>query len=420
MRIATSTITAIGTSGMNNSQTELVNLLTEISTNRTVNLAGDNGVAAAQSVGVQTAVQTNTQYAANQDVATTSLGLEDSTLSSITSTLTDIQGIITKANNGSLTDQDRASYAAELQSDRDELLSLANQTDANGNYIFGGFQTSNPPFVNNSNGIGASYVGDQGSINSQVSAQRQLPTNDPGSNIFMTATPGASLPIPTAGNSNTGSGTIGVVSTTQAGAPSNADSYTVTFAVDANGNTTYTVQDTTPTGTPPTLPPLTDPQPYTAGAAIDLGGGQTITINGKPANGDTFSVAPPTGAQSNIFSTLDNLIATLQSPQQSASGQTDIANALATFGTQVANTATTVLTVHASVGARETEVNTLSTQGTSTNLAYSTQLSNLVGLTTDQLAGVYSQMQTLQTQLSATQKAFTATQQLSLFSQINV
>ncbi len=76
--------------------------------------------------------------------------------------------------------------------------------------------------------------------------------------------------------------------------------------------------------------------------------------------------------------------------------------------------------MHASVGARETEVNTLSTQGTSTNLAYSTQLSNLVGLTTDQLAGVYSQMQTLQTQLSATQKAFTATQQLSLFSQINV
>src|ERR1700748_402178 len=116
MRIATSTITSIGTSGMNTSQTELVNLLTEISTNRTVNLAGDNGVAAAQSVSVQTAVQTTTQYGANQDVATTSLGLEDSTLTSVTKVLTDIQSIITKANNGSLTDQDRASYASELSS----------------------------------------------------------------------------------------------------------------------------------------------------------------------------------------------------------------------------------------------------------------------------------------------------------------
>jgi flagellar hook-associated protein 3 FlgL len=420
MRIATSTITAIGTGGMNNSQSELVNLLTEISTTRTVNLAGDNGVAAAQSVGVQTAVQINTQYGANRDVATTSLGLEDTTLKSVTSTLTSIQGSIVSVNDGSMTDQDRASLAATLQSDRDQLFALANSTDARGNYIFGGFQTTNPPFVNSANGVGASYVGDQGQINSQVSAQRQLPTNDPGSNIFLTSTPGAATPIPTAANNNTGAGTIGVVSTTQSGAPSNADSYSVAFQVDANGDTTYTVQDTTPSGTPPVLQPPGAPQPYTAGAAIDLGGGQTITINGKPANGDSFNVAPPTAAQSNIFATLDNLIATLKAPQQSAAGQTNITNQLATFSTQVANTFTTVLTVHAAVGARETEVNTLSTQGTSTDLAYSTQLTNLVGLTTDQLAGVYSQMSTLQTQLTATQKAFTTVQGLSLFSMINV
>ena len=75
MRIATSTINAIGTDGMNNSQSQLVQLLTEISTNRTVNLAGDNPVAAAQSVDVQTAVDTNTQYGTNRSVATTSLGL---------------------------------------------------------------------------------------------------------------------------------------------------------------------------------------------------------------------------------------------------------------------------------------------------------------------------------------------------------
>ncbi|CAB3778536.1 flagellar hook-associated protein FlgL [Pararobbsia alpina] len=419
MRIATSTIDAIGVNGMNTQQNQLVTLLTEISSNRTVNVPGDNGVAAAQSVGVQTAVQMSTQYASNLSSATTSLGLEDTTLGSISSTMRNIQTVITNASNGSLTDQDRASYAAELQSDRSQLLALANTTDATGNYIFGGFQTTNPPFVNNANGIGATYVGDQGQINSQVSAQLQLATNDPGSNIFMTATPGASLPIPSAANNNTGSGTIGVVSTTQAGAPGNADSYTVSFQV-TNGNTTYTVQDTTPSGTPPTLQPPTSPQTYTAGSAIALGSGQTITINGAPADGDSFNVAPPTAAQSNIFTTLDNLIATLQTPQQSASGQTNITNQLATYSTQVANTATTVLTVNASVGARETQVNTLTTQGTSTNLSYSTQLSNLVGLTTDQLAGVYSQMSTLQTQLSATQKAYTAVQGLSLFSTITV
>ena len=420
MRIATSTIASIGIDGMNDTQSQLVSLLTEISTNRTVNLAGDNPVAASQAVDVQTAVSTNTQYATNRSTATTSLGLEDTTLSSVTTTIQAIQTLMNKATNGSLTDSDRASIAASLQTDRDQLMSLANTTDANGNYIFGGYQTSSPPFVDNANGIGAAYVGDQGKINSQVSSQRQVATNDPGSNIFMTSTPGASSPIPSAGSANTGSGTLGVVATTQSGAPTNADTYQVAFQVSANGNTTYTVQDMTPSGTPPTVQPPGTAQPYTAGSAIQLGAGQTLTINGAPADGDTFNVAPPTATQSNIFTTLDNLIATLKTPSQSASGQTSLTNQLATFTTQVSNTYTTVLTTHASVGARETEVNTLNTQGTSIDTAYQTQLSNLVGLTTDQMAGVYSEMSTIQTQLSATQKAFVSVQGLSLFSMINV
>ncbi|CAM2138464.1 flagellar hook-associated protein 3 FlgL [Pararobbsia alpina] len=413
MRIATSTITQIGVSGMNSQQSQLVTLMEEISSNRTVNLAGDDPASAAQSVQVQTKVQNNTQYTANQSSATTSLGLEDSTLNSVATQIRSIQSILEKANNGSLTDSDRAAYATQLQSAREQLLSLANTTDASGNYIFSGFQTQTAPFTNAASGPGVVYNGDQGVISAQVSSQRQIPTNDPGSNVFLSATPGAASPIATAPTTNGGSGTIGVLSTTQAGAATNNDNFTVNFAVDAQGNTTYTVTDNT--AVPATT---TQPASFTAGSAIQLGAGETITINGAPANGDSFNVAPPTAAQNNIFTTIDNAIAALQTPSQSASGQTNIANAMATSLQQIGNSYTTVLTTLASVGSRETELQTLGTLGTSIDTTYSTQLTNLVGLSTSDMAGVYSQLSTIQTQLSATQKAFVSTQQLSLFSQI--
>lgn len=415
MRIATSTITEIGTSGMNSQQNQLVQLMEEISTNRTVNLAGDNPVAASQAVTTQTAVQNNTQYTANQNAAATSLGLEDSTLNSVTTQIRNIQSILQKANNGSLTDSDRQSYATELQSARDQLLALANTTDASGNYIFGGFQTGTAPFTNTPSGAGVVYNGDQGVISAQVSASRQIPTNDPGSNVFLSATPGAATPIATAPSSNAGSATIGVLATTQAGAATNSDNYTVTFSISSAGVTSYTVMDNT---LPPTATNPTQPQAYTAGSAIQLGTGETLVINGTPANGDTINVAPPTAAQNNIFTTIDNAITALQTPSQSAAGQTNITNQMASSLQQISNSYTTVLTTLASVGSRETELKTLGTLGTSVDTTYSTQLSNLVGLTTANMAGVYSQLQTIQTQLSATQKAFVSTQQLSLFSMI--
>ncbi|HTJ95020.1 MAG TPA: flagellar hook-associated protein FlgL [Pararobbsia sp.] len=412
MRIATSTITAIGVAGMNSQQTQLVTLMEEISTNRTVNTAGDNPAAAAQSVGVQTAVQNTTTYQANQNAAQTSLGLEDSTLQSVNTVIGNIQQLLQKANNGSLTDADRASYATQLQSDRQQLLSLANTTDAQGNYIFGGFQTGAQPFTNNPSGPGVIYNGDQGVIAMQVSAQRQIPTSDPGSNVFLSATPGAATPVATAPTSNGGSGTIGQFSTNQSGVASNNDSYTIAFQV-ANGATTYTVTDNSVT--PPTT---TNPATYTAGSSIQLGSGQSIVINGAPANGDTFNIAPPTAAQSNIFTSLDNAISALQTPSQGGTGATNIANAMATALQEINNSQTTVLTTLASVGSRQTEVTALGTLSSTVSTTYSTQLSNLVGLSTDAMAGVYSQLSTIQTQLEATQKAFVSTQQLSLFSDI--
>lgn len=47
---------------------------------------------------------------------------------------------IVYASNGTLSDDDRASLATDIQGFRDQLLNLANTTDGNGRYIFAGYK----------------------------------------------------------------------------------------------------------------------------------------------------------------------------------------------------------------------------------------------------------------------------------------
>lgn len=54
---------------------------------------------------------------------------------------------IVYAGNGTLSDDDRASLATDLQGIRDQLMNTANSTDGNGRYIFGGYKTESAPFA---------------------------------------------------------------------------------------------------------------------------------------------------------------------------------------------------------------------------------------------------------------------------------
>lgn len=412
MRIATSTILSSGVSQMLTQESSLATLANEVSSGKSVTAPGDDPIAAAQAVETQTSLSQVTQYTANQQVATSALQQEDNTLGSVSTTLQSIQALVLQAGSGALTDQNRQSIAQQLTAARAQLFGLANTTDATGNYIFAGYQTATAPFVNNANGVGASYVGDQGQRLVQVSASAQVAVSDTGSAVFDSVSQGAASNIVSAGASNTGNATVTQLATTNPQSTDLKDGYTVTFAIssDTPPITSYTIEDTT-TGL------ITQQsQPYTAGASIPIGAGQTLTLTGTPAAGDTFSVAAPSTTSSNVFTTLDTLIKTLQQPADTTAAKTSLTNALFTFGTQISNTENNVLTVRASVGAREQQVTALtaSTQALSTN-----DQTRLTSLTSADVALVYTQFQSAQTALEAAQKAFVSIRGLSLFSLIN-
>jgi len=71
---------------------------------------------------------------------------EDSTLKSVNDLIVRSKEIVIQANNDSLSPSDRKALGTELQALRDQMLSLANTRDSNGNYLFSGSRVSQAAF----------------------------------------------------------------------------------------------------------------------------------------------------------------------------------------------------------------------------------------------------------------------------------
>jgi flagellar hook-associated protein 3 FlgL len=406
MRISTSQYFTQSVATMDSQQAQMNQLYQQLSSGVSLSTPSDNPLGAAQAVQLSMTVSTLTQYTANQSSALTSLQAADVTLTNVNGLLNSIHSVVIQAGNGSLNDSDRSALATQLTGYRNQLMTLANSTDGAGNYLFAGFQGTTAPFSNKPGG-GATYSGDNGARMVQVASSRQIALGNTGAQVFMSVPPIGSAPVPAAGASNTGTGTIGAVSITNPVSPANAHQFTIAFGGTAAAPT-YTVTDNT-------LGTTGAAQAYSAGAGINLGG-QTVAVSGTPAAGDTFTVTPAPQAGTDVFATLDTMIAALQTPVGSSTAQAAaLANAMTTGTTKLNNMMTNVLTVQASVGGREQEIQALQ-QTTSSN---STQTqSSLANLTSTNMTAAISQYELTQTSLQAAQKAFVQMQQLSLFQYI--
>ncbi|GAB7524267.1 flagellar hook-associated protein FlgL [Paraburkholderia sp. 2C] len=412
MRIATVQIYANTIQNMDNQQSLLAELEQQASTQIRVATPADDPLGAAQAVQLSATGSVLAQFASNQSTATGLLQTEDSALSSVSSTL---QSVLTQLNglgSGTINDSNRQAAAKALQGLRDQLMSIANTTDGTGNFIFSGFQGGTAPFSNASNG-GVVYNGDQGTRTLQISNTTSVATTDSGSSVFLSVLPGLSDPVPAGASTNAGTGVIGPVSVSTQGAASNNKPYSITFLADpTTGDLDYQVSDTSTT--PPTA--LGTPQPFTAGQSIDLGGGESVSISGTPQVGDSFTVTPAAQGNTDVFATIDAVVAALQNPaQDNTAAMATIENAINTAHTQIDNAMTNVATVHASVAGREQQVTAMGKVNTQQALQTTTNLSDIVQANPSQ---VFSQLTLTESVLSATETTFASVSKLSLFSMI--
>ena len=399
MRISTNTIFQQGITSMQRQQADLVKTQQQLSTGNRILTPADDPVAAARVLQLEQASGINEQYATNRGTANSALGQEEGVLQSITTLLQDVRTTAVYAGNPTLTNSDRAILATELESRFRELLGLSNSTDGTGLYLFSGYQGNTQPY---SGTIGSvTYSGDQGQRLVQVGATRQMPVSDAGSELFDRIRTGNGTFLATANAANTGAGIVtpgAVVDTTAL----TSYTYEIQFTVAA-GVTTYDVVDTTNSTT------VSTGNAYTAGSAITVAGMQ-VTIDGAPANGDKFSLAP--SSSQSMFDTIGDLINAVRTPATGAAGSARLANSLNVALSNLDLALDRVSSVRADVGARMQELDSLDSLGSDLSLQYDKTISQLKDV---DYASAVSDLARQQLLLQAAQQTFAKVTGMSLF-----
>ena len=114
----------------------------------------------------------------------TRLDGEETALNSASDLIIRVKEISVQAANDTLGPQNRQALATEMQALRDQLLSLANTQDSNGNYLFSGSKVSQPAFAVDASGY-PTYQGDQTRMQVSIGDQRSIAVNRTGTDAFV-------------------------------------------------------------------------------------------------------------------------------------------------------------------------------------------------------------------------------------------
>ena len=346
-------------------QTSLVNLQENLTSGKRVVRASDDPVSAAQAERALTRIsriQTEQRALENQRNA---IAQAESTMGDAIGLVQEARQLMVSAGNGTLTSNDRATIANQLQSLRDQLTAVANRTDTNGIPLLGALGSAQSPFMGPLNST-PDYLF-AGQAGQTASDGVTLPNTLDGDSAFMfdakrdgsfhaAITPGTSTVIvpgattssvPAMGQPNRALTTSAITVAEGTNFNKNpatglAYTYSVSFSnvtLDPATNTlsaTYNVSSTDPAFVPPAAQTL-NPIKIGEKGEFNINGlppGMSMkvttlptkavdgTITLSPANGDTINISP----QASVFSVIDKAIAEIKAAPNSnvaaqASGQ---------------------------------------------------------------------------------------------------
>ena len=183
-RISTSLLFQRGITSMLEQQSKLSLTQMQVSSGKRILTPKDDPAGAAYSLDLRTAISQTEQYQLNADRAGSRLELQEATLQAVDNLIPRIKELTIQGLNDTNSAGDRQAIAEELRQLNDELMSLANTKDSNGEYIFAGYTADAIPFQNPTDGV-FTYSGDAGSRTLQISATRQVQDRENGFDVFM-------------------------------------------------------------------------------------------------------------------------------------------------------------------------------------------------------------------------------------------
>ncbi|MBL8510066.1 MAG: flagellar hook-associated protein FlgL [Betaproteobacteria bacterium] len=400
MRLSTSQIYQAASSVINQRQADLSRLQGKLASGKRIDDPADDPAGAAVASLVRSNLSANEQFGQNRDVAIQRLSITEAALGNVVDNLQSIREVLVAAGNASYTNDNRKVLATQLRESLDSLVNLANSKDGTGGYLFSGYLDHSAPFVRN--GLSVSYVGDEGSRVVNVAAGRTINAGVNGAEVFQRSLNGNGLVATSAGATNTGTGVIDNGTITSVTALTGY-TYSVQFQTTPTG-LTYDVVDTTNSTT------VSTGTPYVSPAIISVPG-FSVPIQGTPANGDTFTIAPSTSRD--VFSIISSAITLLETPVTTTAAPLD--NGLRVALADIDRAFGQVTLNRSIVGARLAEIDLVSEASDTTDL---TQRKTLGKIEDTDYAATVSEYSANQTALQAALATYSKMAKLSLFDYI--
>ncbi|XOV79339.1 MAG: flagellar hook-associated protein FlgL [Aestuariibacter sp.] len=403
MRISTNQIFDQAIRGVTDNQLGLAKTQQQLSSGKRILSASDDPVGAAQVLRLTEELDQLAQYNKNNTLLQNNLSQEEAVLRNVTETVQRARSLTVQAGNGINSDKDRAAIGEEIEQIRDQVFDLMNSRDADGNYIFSGFQSDSAAFIYDPSATGNKYQyqGDDGQNRIQISDNVSVATGDSGREVFENVLARLKSTV-TGGTAASASIEITQQSTFDNFHKSNFDAVTA-----ANNVFTGTVNGA---GTQIT---------FTDAAATNIGtvnftSGEPFTFNGIQFNvtanaGETVEFTLSTPEKKSLAETLNDLATALKDNTLS-SAQIDEAIADALIGLD--NGLESVSDATAAIGGRMNIAESVESANLDLELANKSARSEIQDV---DYAEAVSELSKQETALQAAQQTFSRVTSLSLF-----
>ncbi len=187
MKISTSQLFNQSVRDIQENQSQLSNTREKLATGKSLIRASDDTTKLNTVDTLERYINKSKGYEKTLNVLTDRYRLEESVLGSGADILIRLKELAIQGSNNTLSAMDRDILATEVASLRDELVSIANTKDVEGNSIFAGGRTESIAFLKNVDST-VTYMGDTRQNTVYVSDTRELTKNRNGLEIF-SATP---------------------------------------------------------------------------------------------------------------------------------------------------------------------------------------------------------------------------------------
>jgi flagellar hook-associated protein 3 FlgL len=183
MQISTNLMFDRAIAQMGVTQDRLSKTQTQLSTTKQINKPSDAPDQAATITRLKSAIDRQNAYVSTINSVKDKLSQQETAASNATDVLTRLKELTIQAANDTYSGVDRKSIDLEVRQLRDQLLSLANTQDVNGNFIFSGSRVGKQAFATDENGK-LVYQGDQTVSATGVGDQSAVDINRSGTNPF--------------------------------------------------------------------------------------------------------------------------------------------------------------------------------------------------------------------------------------------